>query len=250
MKHLKKFNEELEPSTYLTASRKLKKLGHERRAKSLEDWGRAAEKRVSMEKWKKKIQEYSPWGKATFKFMLGKKEVFRGDFYLIFTFDDYAHFDSIPYLKETSKGYFSFNINFALGLIPADEETLQKCISKFPDPYFGNGFFWGNWVNINYKVENEKLSFSGVSYNPYDEGQTLSSELVDRRGALTLKKSLMACLDEDVDYPSSDNRYQTMHDLVFRCICQQCELLVDYNLDMERMLNDVKGYSHNYFFKD
>jgi hypothetical protein len=250
MKHLKKFNEELEPSTYLTASRKLKKLGHERRSKSLEDWGRAAEKRVSMEKWKKKIQEYSPWGKSTFKFMLGKKEEFRGDFYLILTFDDYAHFDSIPHMKETSKGYFSFNINFALGLIPADEETLQKCISKFPDPYFGNGFFWGNWVNINYKVENEKLSFSGVSYNPYDEGQAFSPELVDRRGALTLKKSLMDCLDEDVDYPSSDNRYQTMHDLVFRCICQQCELLVDYNLDMERMLNDVKGYSHNYFFKD
>ena len=250
MKHLKKFNEELEPSTYLTASRKLKKLGHERRAKSLEDCGRAAEKRVSMEKWKKNIQEYSQWGKATFKFMLGNKEEFRGDFYLILTFDDYAHFDSIPYMKETSKGYFNFNINFALGLIPADEETLQKCISKFPDPYFGNGFFWGNWVNIKYKVENEKLSFSGVSYNAYDEGQTLSPELVDRRGALTLKKSLMACLDEDVDYPSSDDRYQTMHDLVFRCICQQCELLVDYNLDMEKMLNDVKGYSHNHFFKD
>ena len=31
MKHLKKFNEELKPSTYLSASRKLKKLGHERR---------------------------------------------------------------------------------------------------------------------------------------------------------------------------------------------------------------------------
>ena len=250
MKHLKKFNEELEPSTYLTASRKLKKLGHERRAKSLEDWGRAAEKRVSTEKWKQNIQEYSPWGKATFKFMSKKNEIFRGDFYLILTFDDDANIESISYEKETGKGYFNININFALGLIPADEETLQKCLTKFPDPYFGNGFFWGNWVMINYKVENEKLSFDRISYNPYDEDQTLSPELVDRRGALTLKKSLMACLDENVDYPSSDDRYQTMHDLVFRCICQQCELLVDYNLDMEKMLNDIKGYSHNYFFKD
>jgi hypothetical protein len=191
MKHLKKFNEELEPSTYLTASRKLKKLGHERRAKSLEDWGRASEKRVSLEKWKKNIQEYSQWGKATFKFMSKNYEIFRGDFYLIFTFDDYGNLDSITNMKETSKGYFNFNINFALGLIPVDEETLQKCISKFPDPYFGNGFFWGNWVSINYKVENEKLSFSGVSYNPYDESVTLEPELVDRRGALTLKKSLI-----------------------------------------------------------
>lgn len=250
MKYLKKFNEELDPSTYLSASRKLKKLGHERRSKELEAWGKEAENRVSKEKWKKNIETYSPFGKATFKFMSGKSEVFRGDFYLIFTFDDTLNHESIIDAKEESGGYFNFPIQFAVGLIPSDEETLKKCLSKFPEPYFENGFFWSNWVNIFYKVENEKLSFSKVSYDPYDEGQTLSPELVDRRGALTLKKSLMACLDEDVDYPSSDDRYHTMHDLVFRCICQQCEMLVDYNLDMEKMLNDVKEYSHNYFFKD
>ena len=249
MKHLKKFNEELSPSTYLTASRKLKKLGHERRASELEMWGKQAENKISMEKWKNKIETYSPFGKATIKFMSKNSEVFTGDFYLIFTFDDSSNFELIKDAK-ISGGYFEFSVHFFMGLIPADEETLLECLGRFPEPYLGNGFFWGNFVELNYKVENEKLSFDKVSIYPYDEGQTFDPQLTDRRGALTFKKSLMACLDESVDYPSSDKRFQIMHDLVFRCICQECEMLVDYNLDMERILNDVRGYSHNHFFKD
>lgn len=249
MKHLKKFNEELSPSTYLSASRKLKKLGHERRSKELEMWGKESENQVSKKRWKENIEKYSPFGKATIKFMSKKSEVFRGDFYLMFTFDDACNHESIIDAKQ-SKGYFDFSIQFAVGLIPVDDETLKTCLSKFPENYFGNGFFWGNWVSLNYKVENEKLSFNKVSIYPYDEGQTLSPELVDRRGALTLKRSIMACLDENQDYPSDDTRFQIMHDLVYRCVCQESEMLVDYNIDTERMLNDVKEYSHNYFFKD
>lgn len=249
MKHLKKFNEELKPSTYLSASRKLKKLGHERRSKELEIWGKEAENKVSMEKWENNIKTFSPYGKATIKFMSKKSEIFRGDFYLIFTFDSVSNFESITDAKE-SGGYFDFRIQFAVGLIPANEETLFECLDKFPENYFGNGFFWGNWVGLEYKVENEKNNFNKISIYPYDEGQTFNPELVDRRGALSLKKSLMACLDEYVDYPSDDTRFQIMHDLVYRCICQECEMLVDYDFDMERVLNDVKGYSHNYFFKD
>ena len=250
MRHLKKFNEELFPRTYLSASRKLKKLGHEKRAKDLEIWGKKIENRESFQKWKQHIEKFSPWGKATFKFMSKKSERFRGDFYLIFTFDDLNNSEMILNVKESSKGYFEFPIQFALGLIPADEETLQKCIKNLPEPDFGNGFFWGNWIQINYKVENEKLSFKSISIYPYDESLSLSPELVDRKGSLNFKKSLLDCLDEEKDYPSGDTRYQTMHDLVFRCICQECEMLVDYNLDMERIFNDVKGYSHNHFFKD
>lgn len=249
MKHLKKFNEELEPSTYLLASQKLNKIGHNRRSKELESWGKMAKWKASMKEWEKNIEKYSPWGKATFKFNVDG-EVFSRDFYLLFNFDEYLNSDSLLHNKE-SKGYFGFRIQFELGLIPADEETLQKCLGLFPDSDFSKGFFWANWIMIHYKVENEKLSFDKISITPFDDGDMLGEpELVDRKGALVLKRSLIACIDEDQDYPSSDSGYRTMHDLIFRCICQKCEMLVDYNLDMERMLNDVKSYSHNHFFKD
>lgn len=38
MKFIKKFNEELNPSTYRSAARKLKKLGHEKRSDRIEKW--------------------------------------------------------------------------------------------------------------------------------------------------------------------------------------------------------------------
>lgn len=250
MKHIKKFNEELSPSTYRSASVKLKKLGHVKRSQSLEDWAKEAENTDSMEKWEKNIEMYSTWGKSTFKFMLNGKEVFRGDFYLMFDFDEHSNSDNILDMKEGARGYFDFQISFSVGLIPVDDETLQKCLSSFPDKRFKNGFFWGNQVILRYKVENEKVSFNGISTYPYDVEETLEPELVDRRGALTLKRSLMDCLDEGKDYPSGIDDKKTMHDIVYRCICQKCELLVDYDVDMERILNDVKEYSHNHLFKD
>jgi hypothetical protein len=250
MKFLKKFNEELSPYTYKSAASKLKKLGHERRASELEKWGKELANKESMEKWEINKEKFSKWGKATIKFLKNKQEVFRGDFYLLFTFDDYAHKDSIGYMKDSSKGYFDFNISFAVGAIPVDDETLQLCLKNFPDEDFSNGFFWSMWVNIYYKVENERLSFNKITYYPYDESVTLDPHLVDRRGALTLKKHIMACFDENDEYPSDDTREAFMYDLVFKTLCQELELTVDYNFHMDRALNDIKGYSHNYFFKD
>jgi hypothetical protein len=45
MKYLKKFNEELRPQTYMSAARKLDKLGHTDRANALKDWAKETEKR-------------------------------------------------------------------------------------------------------------------------------------------------------------------------------------------------------------
>ena len=53
MKYLKRFNEELRPQTYMSAARKLDKLGHHDRSKDLKDWGLEMESREEMDKWRK-----------------------------------------------------------------------------------------------------------------------------------------------------------------------------------------------------
>lgn len=251
MKYLKKFNEELKPQTYFTASKKLRKLGHERRAGELETWGKEVESHESIQKWKSNIEKYSKWGKANFKFLHSKKIVpqFTGDFYLAFIFDDFNNSESIADAKEGTKGYFNFSIGFSVGLIPVDEETLQKCKENFPDNDFGNGFFWGLWVNVDYKVEDSILKFDKIQYFPYDESLTLNPQIMNRRGALSFKDSLMACFDENADYPSQDTRFHSMCQALERCLIQQLNL-DDYGFDIEGALNDIKNYSHNYYYKD
>ena len=254
MKFLKKFNEELEPWTYQRAAAKLKKLGHERRAKSLEEWGKQVRNIESLKKWEDNREKFSKWGKATIKFLNNqfnkitgdlKQEVFRGDFYLVFHFDDVAHLENI----ETG-GDFNFSIQLSVGLVPVDNETLELCLKHFPDNDFWNGFFWGLWARVQYKVEKERLHFVKVTYNPYDESLTLEPHFVDRKGALTFKKGLMACFDENDEYPSGYDNDPFIYDVMFRTLCQKLELSADYNFYLDRVMNDIKGYSHNYFFKD
>jgi hypothetical protein len=240
MRYLKKFNEELKPSTYRSAAHKLKKLGHERRSKELEDWGKLKSSEMSMKKWEELKQEWSSFGKATYRFMKVSKEVMRGDFYLFLTFDDYMHLDSIPNNNR-------FSISFSVGLIPVDEDNLKLCRENLPENF--NGFYWGNWVNLYYSIKDEVCVFDGIKVDPYDEGLSLEPELVDRKSAVTLKKHLLACFDESVDYPA-DYTTNNMHDLIFTTICQRLDMQANYNLSMDSMANNIRSYSNNLLFKD
>ena len=60
MKYLKRFNEELNSSTYNSAARKLTKLGHTDRAAELKSWAQETERKEELIKWKQEIQTYSP----------------------------------------------------------------------------------------------------------------------------------------------------------------------------------------------
>lgn len=241
MKHLKKFNEELKPSTYRSAAHKLRKLGHERRSKELEDWGKLKSSEASMKKWEELKSEWSKFGKATYRFMRSSKEVMRGEFYLFLSFDDYAHLDSEIHNN-------TFIISFSVGLIPVDLETLQLCEDNLPDKYF-DGFYWGNWVYLYYKIKDEVCVFDGIKVDPYDEGISLEPELIDRKSAVTLKRHLLSCFDESEDYPA-DYETNNMHDLIFTTICQRLDMQANYNLSMDSMANNIRSYSNNLLFKD
>lgn len=247
MRYLKKFNEELKPSTYRSAAHKLKKLGHERRSKELEDWGKLKSSEMSMKKWEELKQEWSKFGKATYRFMRSSKEVMRGDFYLFLTFDDYTHLDSIPTTIDDVDGFY---ITFSAGLVPVDLETLQLCKDNLPDKHF-DGYYWGNWIYLRYSIKDEVCVFDGIKIDPYDEGLSLEPELVDRKSAVTLKKHLLACFDESVDYLvdySTDTN--NMYDLIFTTICQKLDMQANYNLSMDSMANNIRSYSNNLLFKD
>lgn len=237
--------EELKSQTYLSASRKLKKLGHAARSTKMHDWAREVENRESMDKWRKNIQDYSQWGKATIQF-----DDFKGDFYLCLIFDETANMENIEVSKEESDSYFNVNLFLSVGLIPVDKETLLEVSKKYPDLDFSNGFFFTHDISIEYKIEDSKAEFLKISLNS-DHFSEIYGECISfdgRKSAMTLKKHIIACLDEEQDYPS-DSSYSNMAQYIFAKICQESDM-DNYGLTMDKMLKDVKGYSPNYFYKD
>ena len=110
MKYLKRFNEELKPSTYMSAAKKLTAIGHTGRAEELKDWAEETEKREEVTKWKERLQDYGPFG--TFKVNIVNPETeekFTGDFYLDVNFDELGFEDNFEYEKENDNLY-SFQI--------------------------------------------------------------------------------------------------------------------------------------------
>ena len=144
MKYLKRFNEELKPSTYMSAARKIRRqTGDISRSKRLEDWAQKMEMDESMKKWKENLETFSKYG--TFKFNIvnpDTNEKLTADFLLEVGFDTLIFEDNYECEKEANENNFSAWFPFHLGLIPLDEETINKCEEMMPCAEFGNGFYW------------------------------------------------------------------------------------------------------------
>ncbi len=100
MKHIRKFNEELEFKTYNNAPYKLKKMGHVDRSNPLVDWANKKE-------WIRIKEIYSKFGE--FKMNLeGDNISLTDDFYLVIEFDSCGFEDSIDALRRRRRNLFKF----------------------------------------------------------------------------------------------------------------------------------------------
>ena len=196
MKHLKRFNEELSPSTYRNAAWKLsniaRKTGNDEfktRSNNLRDY---AEDKA----WKENIKEYSKFGKTTVTTQYNKKgDTVTGDFYLNFLFDDYAYEEMVQdYLAEDK-----LNVVFSVGLIPVDVETKEKFQSVIPEGDFDNGFFWGFWVEVEFEDRGEGLQLSKTSVSSYDFNITGKISFT-RPLCGAIRRHLLGCFTEDSGY--------------------------------------------------
>lgn len=133
MRYLKRFNEELKPETYISAAKKLKGIGgHEKRAAGLEEWGNLEKQREEDRQIKAIVDRYSKHG--PFRINIAdcmadiRSKDFRmtGDFYINMDFMQDA---AAAEFDDWMDGYHGDNplwIPFMIGLIPANEETLES----------------------------------------------------------------------------------------------------------------------------
>lgn len=196
MKHLKRFNEELSPSTYRNAAFKLSNMARKTgntefktRSSNLRDYAEA-------KAWKENIKEYSKFGKTTVTTQYNKKgDTVTGDFYLNFLFDDYAYEEMVQDYLEEEK----LNVVFSVGLIPVDVETKEKFQSVIPEGDFDNGFFWGLWTEVEFEDKGDGLELSKVGVSSYDFNITGKISF-SRPLCGAIRRHLLACFTEDSGY--------------------------------------------------
>jgi hypothetical protein len=152
MKHLRRFNEKLRSSTYVSAANKLKQIGHIRRADKIKEWG---EEVANKEKNAKELENLNYFKNGEiFKINLSKSKwdptnkvrynetIMTGNFYLKLDFDkSWAQDSYTENLDMNGITEYVYNIQFDIGIMPADEETKVKF--KGIEEKLSNEFFDG-----------------------------------------------------------------------------------------------------------
>jgi hypothetical protein len=239
MKYLKKFNEELRPQTYMSAARKLDKLGHTDRANALKDWAREMETKEEMIKWKDRIQDYAQFG--TFKMTIKNPEngeTLTGDFHLDISFDEMAFSD------EPESG-----ISFFLGLIPTSEELINQYIELCPDYDFGNGFFWGKIFNLEFEIVDDMVQFKKWNFWDYDEDMNGKVTFADRSSANKFKNLLIQFFtNKDLGYPSGYTDADDIYEKLETCILAENSFSSDYGFKLEDAAEYIRTISPNLLY--
>ena len=137
---------------------------------------------------------------------------------------------------------------FFLGSVPADQETLEKCMETMPDPYFGNGFFWTNNIGIQLYFESGSVNINDVKIDEYDDSLTGSVSITDRKSAQTLKTLLVKMFSEpNLGYPSEYNDFDSFYEMFEAKVLAEAGLSSDYGFSMEAIADFLKSVSANKF---
>ena len=111
---------------------------------------------------------------------------------------------------------------------------------------FYNGFFWGFWIYVDYKVENSEVSYKGIRIYDYDD---IPVQISDRKTAVSLKKLLVNCFEETYEYPSGYTDITNMYDKVNQSAIQDLEISATYGIDMGRIKEDLQKTPIISFYK-
>ena len=248
MKYLKKFNEELRPQTYRSAAAKLLKQSpfNKERADDLRDWADKRELVQNSEKWEKMKAETSKFG--TYELHISNPSGdFVGKFHPYITFERDGFLDEYEDNKEHGED-FDIPLSFFLGSVPADQETLDKCLENMPEPDFRNGFFWTNNIGILVYFENGSTKIHDIMVDEYDDSLTGTVSITDRKSAQTLKTLLVKMFSEpNLGYPSEYNDFDSFYEMFDAKVLAEAGLSSDYGFSMEAIADFLKSVSANKF---
>lgn len=255
MRYLKRFDEELNVSTYRSAERKLKQLikdkpvlakavGAEERAKNLADWSKNIESIQILNKWKKHQEEYKKFGEFNFELSRPGAPSVKAKVYSFYLALECEYESMFDFWDEQEDNNRNISFQFFTGLIPKNLEDIEEIKQLYTNDFF-NGFFFGSWIYINYEVINSELNFRGLSIRDYET----SVQVADRRTANSLKRLLVNCFDSKFDYPSGYSDITNMYDKIEHSVIQPLDLSINYGLDMDRIKEDIQNLPVINFYK-
>lgn len=275
MKHIKRFNEELNSSTYKRAASALSTLKHTKRANKLEKHSNIMRELNKLNKLVKDLKKYTPYGIFDAGSSEGSK--LKEQFALVmwyddWSFDEWSFDDSFNYYKN--KYNDTFCIRVSTGFLPileqGEEERIKdyysqmsgdvhtdNFIEKLQDmedttigricSYFGEDFcstFNGPSIYVNMLIENNKIVIKSINIDEYGENVF---DILGRKSGIQFKNLLIKLFsNETFDYPTYNDK--NLQQIIKHELCEKTEFSKKYQFTLSEIGEFIKKESINKFY--
>lgn len=205
MRYLKKFNEDLNATTYKSAGDKFNKIGHTRRGSELLDYANQVELIEKSKRLSEAQNENKEFGLFDITLVRGygttAKYIFSGKFYLQMCLESDWFMDQLSdWLYEDMDWHLGIAMEFAI--IPSDVSVLEM-IERSEDPsiqYFRNNAMWSNdyryWTNrLFITVFDKGGDVSNKCNGIFDDRDGFSFYFNSRKEAIRFKRLLVDTLE-------------------------------------------------------
>jgi hypothetical protein len=273
MKYIKKFNEELNPNTYIKVSKSLKDLKHNKRADKLEKHARIISQLNKLNELVKDLKKYEPYGIFEAGSSQGSK--LKEQFALKMWYDDWSLKESFEDYEKEYNSYFWIRIS--IGLLPILEEGEEEHIRDYYSEmsgdvydgisyvdklsemeeantigrvcqYFGQSDFWsvfsGPSIYVKMAIEDNKIVIKGIDVDE-DSEDVLS--ILGRKSGIQFKNLLIKLFSsEKFDFPTEDGR--NLQQLIKYELCENTGFSSKYQFVFGEIGEFIKKESINKFY--
>jgi hypothetical protein len=271
MKHIKKFNEELSPNIYRSASKALLTLKHTKRSSRLERHSIIMSELNRLNELVEDLEKYTPYG--IFEAGSSKGSKLKERFAMKIWYDDWSFDDSFQdYEREDNS---TFWIRISTGFLPIleqdDEKYLRQYYSEMSKDvntdsyieklgeidwcvigkvcnYFGENSFWGTFngpsIYVSMVIENNKIVIKDISID--DDGE-YTVDILGRKSGMQFKNLLVKLFsNEKFDFPTGDGK--NLQQLIKHEICEESGFSSKYQFAFGEIGEFIKKQSINKFY--
>ena len=248
-------NEELSPSTYLSAADKLKKMGHIRRPEVLTSYAKELQEREKDARKKRVLEEAKKLGEFQLK-LERRDEVRLANCYLSLLFNDDFYLESIGEWLDGNRS--NLWIDFMQGVHPVSEEAAANL-----EWYFGedikhytnshNGIIWLQDIYIcltntdNISAEGQKLAMRPTGQISIEGSEFNEVYFANRREAIKFRNLLVALFEGDIYYLQPNGK--DFKEEILEYLCENDDRPVELS-EFEELIDKLRTTRLNNLYRD
>ncbi len=248
-------NEELSPSTYLSAADKLKKMGHIRRPEVLSAYAKEIQEREKDAKKKRVLDEAKKLGEFQLK-LVSRGEIKFVNCYLSLLFNDSYYHEALAEWIDGDRS--TFWIGIMQGLHPVGEEDAANLEWYFGDDISGytnslNGIIWLQDIYIclssgsGKSEEGQKLPMSPTGQLSIEGSEFNEVYFANRREAIKFKNLIVGLFEGDIDYIQPNGK--DFKEQILEELCENDERPVELS-ELEELIDKLRVTRLNNLYRD